>query len=133
MNISFFLTTEQIRNSTPDNILKDVTRRIGWKNLKAGQILMACVKCQGLKKGEKIEKIRPIRVKSATTEELQVIMHYPYRNKCKRSEMEREGFPEMCSLEFIDMFTKEMNCNRDTTVTRIEFEYVDESDSKRAS
>lgn len=130
MNISFFLTTEQIRNSTPDNILKDVTRRLGWKNLKTGQILNACVKCQGLKKGEKIEKIRPIRVKSVTTEELQMIMQHPYRGNSHRSEMEREGFPEMCSLEFIDMFTKEMKCGLFRIVTRIEFEYVNESEAK---
>jgi len=48
-NMSFFLTTDQIRNKT-----KTVTRRDGWLFLKPGDIVQACVKCQGLKKGEKI-------------------------------------------------------------------------------
>ena len=45
--ISFFLTTPQFKTRT-----KDVTRRPGWKNLKAGDRLQAVVKAQGLKLGE---------------------------------------------------------------------------------
>lgn len=56
-NISFALTTEQFRNRT-----KTVTRRAGWKFLKAGDILNGCVKCMGLRPGEKIERLGQIRV-----------------------------------------------------------------------
>jgi len=51
-NISFFLTTDQVQTKT-----KTVTRRHGWWHLKQDEILQAVVKCQGLKKGEKIDKI----------------------------------------------------------------------------
>lgn len=56
-NISFAMTTQQIRDRT-----KTVTRRLGWKTLRQGEVLNAVVKCQGLKKGEKIEKLATIRV-----------------------------------------------------------------------
>ena len=62
-NMSFMLTTAQIRAGT-----KTVTRRLGWKFLKPGDRLMACVKCQGLGKGGKIEKIREIEVVSVRQE-----------------------------------------------------------------
>lgn len=56
-NISFALTTDQIRDRT-----KTVTRRKGWKFLKAGDTLNACVKCMGLRPGEQIERLAIIRV-----------------------------------------------------------------------
>lgn len=65
-NISFALTTEQIRNRT-----KTVTRRLGWKNLKVGQVLNACVKCMGLKPGEQIQRLGQIRVVDVTFESTQ--------------------------------------------------------------
>jgi len=43
-NISFALTTKQIRNRS-----KTVTRRLGWLHIKKGDVLNACVKCMGLK------------------------------------------------------------------------------------
>ena len=58
-NMSFMLTTEQIRNRT-----KTVTRRLGWQFLKTGDVLNACVKCQGLKPGETVERLCQIRVTS---------------------------------------------------------------------
>jgi hypothetical protein len=48
--ISFMLTQPQIRART-----KTVTRRMGWKDLKPGTLLMAAEKCQGLGKGGKIK------------------------------------------------------------------------------
>jgi hypothetical protein len=48
-NISFALTTAQFLDGS-----KDVTRRIGWKNLNAGDVLCAVKKGMGLKPGEKI-------------------------------------------------------------------------------
>ena len=69
-NMSFSATTEQIRNGT-----KTVTRRLGWTFLKPGDVVMACVKCQGLKKGEKVEKIRPIRIVSVRKEPLSICLN----------------------------------------------------------
>ena len=43
-NISFMLTTQQFRNRT-----KTVTRRMGWWNLKPGDILMGVEKRQDSK------------------------------------------------------------------------------------
>ncbi len=45
-NISFALTTKQFLDGS-----KTVTRRLGWANLKPGEILMACEKCMGLGPG----------------------------------------------------------------------------------
>ncbi len=109
-NISFSITTEQFKNRT-----KTVTRRLGWKTLKAGQHLMGCKKCMGLKPSEQIEKLGEIRVVSVRQEPLHVIT---------KAECVKEGFPEMCAVEFVEMFCREMHCEIDTNVTRIEFEYV---------
>ncbi len=109
-NMSFMLTTEQVRNKT-----KTVTRRLGWWFLKPGDILNSCEKCQGIKKGEKIQKINQIRVKSSQGEPLYFINH---------DECVKEGFPEMMPEDFIKMFTKEMKCDSSEVVNRIEFEYI---------
>jgi len=85
-NISFALTTDQIRNQT-----KTVTRRKGWKFLKPGQTLNACVKCMGLKPGEKIERICQIRVVKVSFEYLSAMNHSAYGDH----EAAREGFPEL--------------------------------------
>lgn len=110
MNISFALTTAQIRNRT-----KDVTRRLGWKNLKAGQILGAVEKCQGLKKGQHPVRLCTIRTVRVNQERLDAITP----EDCKR-----EGFPSMTPTEFITMFCEHNKCKQWHVVTRIEFEYV---------
>ena len=46
-NMSYAMTTQQIIDET-----KDVTRRLGWADLRPGDRVQACEKCQGLKKGE---------------------------------------------------------------------------------
>lgn len=109
-NISFFLTTQQIREKR-----KTVTRRLGWWRLKSGTILNACVKCQGLKKGEKIEVLCQIRVLSTKEEPLYAIT---------QEECIKEGFPEMTPSQFILMFISHMKCSFNTPVNRIEFEYI---------
>lgn len=113
-NMSFMLTTDQIRNQT-----KTVTRRVGWEFLKPGDVLNACVKCQGIKKGEKIERICEIRVKSAIREPLSNIMYEGFAG------VEAEGFKGMRPREFVDMFCSEMDVDPSDLVTRIEFEYVE--------
>lgn len=118
-NISFALTTEQIRNRT-----KTVTRRTGWKNLKPGTLLCAVVKGMGLKKGEKVERLCTIRVIDVRRESLARMeqdIAYGYR------ECAREGFPEgpYCApVHFIMWFARTHGIAVTDDVTRIEFEYV---------
>ena len=109
-NMSFMLTTRQIKNRS-----KTVTRRLGWWFLKPGDVLNACEKCQGLKKGEKIKKLCRIKIISCRKIPLHKISH---------ADCFREGFPDMYPSEFIRMFRKEMKCSMDTEVNRIEFEYI---------
>lgn len=116
-NMSFTLTTDQVRNRT-----KTVTRRLGWKFLKAGDQLWACVKCMGLKKGEKPVRLAPIRVTSVTQEELRL---------CTTADAAREGFPQLTGEGFVSMFCGHMNCGPTQVVTRIEFEYLDVPASSR--
>jgi hypothetical protein len=114
-NISFALTTDQIRNRT-----KTVTRRVGWKFLKAGDTLNACVKCMGLKPGEKIERLATIRVVDVRREPLDS----PYYAQKGLLESRREGF-DISYHKFVAMFCQHMKCEPTQEVTRIEFEYVD--------
>ena len=113
-NMSFFKTTEQIRAGT-----KTVTRRLGWKFLIRGDRVMACVKCQGLKKGEKVEKIRPLLIIDVTREPL---------FKIEDADVLREGFldhiPNKSRYLFIDMFCELNKCTPRTMITRIEFKYI---------
>jgi hypothetical protein len=110
-NMSFMLTTAQVRART-----KTVTRRVGW-NLKPGEILNACVQCQGLRKGQKIEVITQIRVVRAGGEPLAAITP---------ADVAAEGFPGWSPEEFIVMFLRTHKGVRpETVVNRIEFEYVE--------
>ena len=117
-NMSFMLTTSQIINQT-----KTVTRRLGWKFLKPGDVLNACVKCQGLKQGEKIQRLCQIRVKDVRRELLSEMV--PPKNY-GMAEAYREGFPNLTGAEFVGMFCENMRCEPDTEVTRIAFEYINE-------
>lgn len=113
MDMSFAFTTEQIKNGT-----KNVTRRLGWKNLKPEQRLRAVHKCMGLKKGEKRQVLRHIEVVSVKREPLNDFY-------CDPTEVRREGFPNMTPQEFIAMFCRGNKCAPGVMVTRIEFRYVE--------
>ena len=119
-NMSFALTTDQVRAGT-----KTVTRRMGWKFLKPGELIQPVRKCMGLKPGEKIEKLRgPIRVVSVRDESLWYMWLEPTYGL---AECKLEGFPGLTPLDFIDMFcASHKGCQRDSIVTRIEFEYLPE-------
>ena len=111
-NMSFALTKTQIIEQT-----KTVTRRMGWLNLRVGDLVQPVEKCMGFKKGETVKKIGgPIRIKSVRREPLMSITD---------EECVLEGFPEMSPHEFTGMFMMANNCPHDVAVTRIEFEYVD--------
>jgi len=117
-NISFALTTDQVVQGT-----KTVTRRMGWKFLKPGELLQPVRKCMGLRPGEKLEKLRgPIRVVSVRRELLWEMWLQPAYGD---EECRREGFPDMKPYDFIDMFCRtHKGCDEGTEVTRIEFEYL---------
>jgi len=119
-NMSFMLTTKQVYSQT-----KNVTRRLGWNFLKAGDKVMACEKCQGLKKGKKIVKMKPISVASKRWEPLRRMtddLEYG------RQEVILEGFPEMSPQEFVEMFCREMGVTPSIMVNRIEFTYIEKGE-----
>ena len=110
-NMSFALTTEQFRDGS-----KTVTRRLGWRFLKPGDVVMGCRKCQGLKPGEKLERLGPIRIVSVREEELW---------RMEEDDCAKEGFPHLRAKEFVTMFMDHMGCKSDRVVTRIEFEHIE--------
>lgn len=110
-NISFFLKTRQVREGSAT-----VTRRLGWRDLKPGTVLNAVVKARGLKRGERVEFIRRIRVVSVRREML---------CKITRRDVALEGFPGMKKFEFVRFFCEtHKGCTPTSEVTRIQFEYL---------
>ena len=113
-NMSFAMTTKQVLAGT-----KWVTRRWGWLNLKPGDLVQPVLKGMGLKKGEKVQKLRaPIRVIGARREPLSDMHKEPRATIA-------EGFPEMTTQEFIDMLCKHRKEKESDLITRIAFEYTD--------
>jgi len=110
-NMSFAMTTHQMRNQT-----KDVTRRFGWWFAKQGDIYQPVEKGMGLKPGEKIVKIGgPIEVVSVRSEPL---------NAITKEECIREGFPDWDPQLFIAMMIKHYRCHPLEKINRIEFKYL---------
>lgn len=86
-------------------------------------MLQPVVKRQGLKKGERVEKIGgPIEIVSVRTEPLWHITPH---------ELVLEGFPTMTVDQFVAMFCVKNHCTPKTTVTRIEFRYAVPLDEAR--
>lgn len=110
--MSFSLTTPQFMDGS-----KSVTRRMGWRFLKAGDHLLAIEKGMGLKKGEKQKVLGEIVVVSVRREVLYAIT---------REDVAREGFPDMSRAQFVEMFCKANRCGMGSAVTRIEFQHVEE-------
>lgn len=90
-NVSFFHTQEQYRNRT-----KTETRR-QWGKLwiPVGFQFMGCVKCQGLKKGEKIERIHSSTVVKTCWEHIDMI---------SPESVIAEGFPEWSPEQFVEFY-----------------------------
>lgn len=110
--MSFALTTAAVRRRE-----KTVTRRNGWKVARAGMILQPVVKCQGIPKGEHVEKIGgPIRVVDVRRERLDAIT---------AEDVLREGFPNLTPAQFIALYIGANGGRADQIVTRIAFEYID--------
>lgn len=114
--ISFSMTEPQFIDGS-----KDVTRRMGWKRLRAGDRLIAVRKAMGLKAGEKVHRLGMIEVISVRREPLW---------KINADECRREGFPEMTPVDFMDFFCKgHRGCSASSIVTRIEFRRAVEEES----
>lgn len=108
--ISFALTKQQFIDGT-----KDVTRRLYWQKLKAGDHLMVVEKTMGLKKGEKVVKLGEIEVINVRREPLLTIT---------QEDVVREGFPDWDEQQFIDFFCQVNKFDSRDDVTRIEFRKV---------
>ena len=124
-NMSFALTTSQIQDGS-----KDVTRRLGWLQLKPGDLIRPVRKCMGLRPGEKIQPLRdPVRVVSVRRERLDLMtadLDYGI------DEVRREGFanhPEYgWPSTWVEMFcATHKGCTPSTIITRIEFTYGDQT------
>lgn len=111
-NMSFFLTTQQIVAQT-----KTQTRRFNWHFLKAGDVLNAVVKCQGLKKGETISKLATIKVTAIRTEPL---------NAITKADCIKEGFPDFEPVDFVNMLVKHYKCKPNEQINVIDFEYMED-------
>ena len=114
-NMSFMLTTKQFINKT-----KTVTRRNGWKHIKIGDFIQGCEKCQGLKKGEKINKLSTIQILKTEFVPL---------NTITKSDCIKEGFPDMTPAEFVAFYCKHNKCKPTDLVNRIEFVHVVKTDN----
>lgn len=112
-NMSFALTKDRILNKT-----KTVTRRLGWKFLKLGDLIQPVEQCMGLKKGEKVKKIGvPIRILGCARIPL---------NSIEQEDVIKEGYPALRATAFVVMFCRKMKCNANDYITRIMFEYIED-------
>lgn len=121
-NISFSLTTHQVRHGfETGEILKDVTRRLGWANARIGEHLCACEKCMGLGPGGQLVRLGVIQLVHVGLQRLDAMLSDPAYG---REEVRREGFPELTPEQFVAMFCKHMRCFPSDIITRLEFRYV---------
>jgi len=115
-HMSFSLTMLQVRTRQ-----KTVTRRFSWWNLQPGDFLLAIEKGQGLKRGERVMMICPIRIVAVRRERLDEIVRpgsYGVR------EMILEGFPGLDPQDFLFRFVgRAPYPDPDAIVNRIEFDY----------
>lgn len=93
---------------------KTVTRRLGWRTLRAGDVLMGVEKAQGLKRGEKVRRLGALEVVSVRREPLAAILD-------EEGGTTAEGFPDLTAPGFVELFCAANGCGEDTPVTRIEF------------
>ena len=108
--MSVALTEDQVRNQS-----KDVTRRLGWKFIREGEVITLCRKVMGRRAGEPLVRICDVRIVSVRRERLSDITD---------ADAAREGFPHFTGEDFVEFFTRSMRCHRDTLVTRIEWRYL---------
>jgi hypothetical protein len=106
-NISFFSTTEQIRNRK-----QTVTHRKGWKKIQTGDILRAI----SGKPNEKQGILAYIKIVGVSFERL---------NDINPTDVSKEGFPHWNKMRLIKFLMQQLRVSKKHKVTRIEFEYID--------
>jgi hypothetical protein len=105
---------------------KTVTRRKGWRFLKAGDRLTLCRKVQGRKPGEPLVRLAEVEVVIAERQPLDLLVNPTIDPRWAIREMAREGFPGMDPWEFIERyFIASQRMQSDDDVTRIEWRYLD--------
>lgn len=96
---------------------KTVTRRNGWRFVKAGDQLTLCRKVMGRKPGEPLVRVAEVEVVSVRRELLSEIT---------ADEVALEGFPGMAPAEFVRrFFVDAQGMDQAAEVTRIEWKYLD--------
>lgn len=97
---------------------KTVTRRLGWRFLKAGDRLTLCRKVMGRKPGEPLERIAEVEVLDVSFESLLGIYDRP-------GDVAREGFPDWTPFDFVEFFRAHIRPIQPyEIVTRIEWRYL---------
>jgi hypothetical protein len=110
-NMSCAITTQQVIDE-----IKTETRRNGWWFLRADDLICLVKKGMGLKKGEKVERLKTVVVLSTFQQQLKLI---------SPEEVRREGFPGKSPEWFIEMFCKShKGCTPETVVNVIKWKYV---------
>ena len=113
-NMSFALTTDAILDQS-----KTVTRRLGWRFLKVGDLVRPVYKVQGLKRGEKVVQVGPDVLEIVT-------VRREFLTRMREEDLAKEGFSDLTVEEFVDMFRKANGCGPNADVARIEFRYVED-------
>ena len=118
-HMSFSLTAPQIRERS-----KTVTRRMGWRFLRPGDLIRAVEKGRGRKAGEPIRPLAVLRVVDVRVEPLVRLLAEP---RYAEDELPREGFPCWTRDDFVARFCRTHGLkSANADVTRIEFDYAEE-------
>lgn len=119
-NMSCAFTADQVLDGS-----KTVSRRDGWLFLNLGDPLNLVRKAMGLKRGEKVEVLRRVKVVSLRRERLALLWEDP---EYGRQEMVREGFPGLDPRTFVQRYFVPYGLFGNSIVTRIEWEYIDRAE-----
>lgn len=111
--MSFSMTVDQMRAR-----MKTVTRRLGWKNAKVGDRVMAVEKYRGVRVEDRVE-LGVIEFTEVARERLYLGV------TSRHMDQVREGYPDMDPSEFVTMFCEKMRCHPADVVTRIAFQFVE--------
>lgn len=111
-NMSFAITTEQVRNQT-----KDVTRHFGWWFLKPSDKVWAVEKSMGIPAGKTINRICMIEIVSTRAEQLDAIT---------ARDCARERLPHYTPDGFVQMLVDHYGIDPAEKCNRIEFRYLTE-------
>ena len=109
--MSVALTEDAVRART-----KTVTRRMGWRHLRPGDRVCLCRKVMGRRPGEPLIRITEVEIVTVRVEPLSAVT---------AADVAAEGFPGRSPAWFIDFFCTHLRVTPDTTVTRIQWRYLD--------